>query len=52
MYGFHIDADGSYGICNRDNYVILDGNIDNLNIIKEFYPLKQRYISTKLHVIE
>ena len=48
MYGFpYIDADGSYGICNRDNYVILDDNIDNLNIIKEFLSTK-----TALYIYE
>jgi len=48
MYGFpYLDTDGSYGICNRDNYVILDDNIDNLNIIKEFLSTK-----TALYIYE
>ena len=48
MYGFpYLDADGSYGICNRDNYVILDDNIDNLNIVKEFLSTK-----TALYIYE
>ena len=48
MYGFpYLDTDGSYGICNRDNYVILDDNIDNLNIVKEFLSTK-----TALYIYE
>ncbi len=48
MYGFpYLDPEGKYGICNRDNYVILDNNIDNLNIIKEFLSTK-----TALYIYE
>lgn len=47
MYGFpYLDKEGSYGICNRDNYVIMD-NMDNLNIIKEFLSTK-----TALYIYE
>ena len=47
MYGFpYLDTEGIYGICNRDNYVILN-NIDNLNIIKEFLSTK-----TALYIYE
>tara|TARA_B110000483_G_scaffold3711_1_gene4383 strand:- start:12282 stop:13670 length:1389 start_codon:yes stop_codon:yes gene_type:complete len=48
MYGFpYIDMTGSYGICNRDNYVILDNNINNLQIICEFLSTK-----TALYIYE
>ena len=48
MYGFpYIDKTGIYGICNRDNYVILDNNINNLQIICEFLSTK-----TALYIYE
>lgn len=48
MYGFpYIDTTGSYGICNRDNYVILDNNVNNLQIICEFLSTK-----TALYIYE
>lgn len=41
MYGFpFLDASGIYGISNRDNYVILRENVDELKKIKEFLSTK------------
>jgi len=37
MYGFpYIDREGKYGICTRDNYIIKDKTIQELELIKEF----------------
>lgn len=37
MYGFpYIDKEGSYGICSRDNYVIINKELKELELIKEF----------------
>lgn len=37
MYGFpYIDRDGGYGISSRDNYIIINKTIDELELIKEF----------------
>ncbi len=37
MYGFpYIDKDGSYGICSRDNYVIINRDLKEMELIKEF----------------
>ena len=37
MYGFpYIDRDGSYGISSRDNYIIINKSIKELELIKEF----------------
>ena len=37
MYGFpYIDTSGCFGICNRDNYVIINKEIKELELIKEF----------------
>lgn len=37
MYGFpYVDKDGTYGICSRDNYIIKNKTIKELEIIKEF----------------
>jgi hypothetical protein len=42
MYGFpYIDREGKYGICSRDNYVIKDKSINELELIKY-------YLSTEL----
>lgn len=41
MYGFpFIDYSGCYGISNRDNYVYLSENNDELKKIKEFFSTK------------
>jgi hypothetical protein len=37
MYGFpYIDKDGSFGICARDNYIILNKEIKEMELMKEF----------------
>jgi hypothetical protein len=37
MYGFpYIDKEGSYGICSRDNYVIINKELKEMELIKEF----------------
>ena len=37
MYGFpYIDTSGCFGICNRDNYVIINKEIKELELIKDF----------------
>ena len=37
MYGFpYLDADGTYGISNRDNYIIINKSIKELKQLKEF----------------
>jgi hypothetical protein len=37
MYGFpYIDKDGSYGISSRDNYIIINKSINDLELIKSF----------------
>lgn len=37
MYGFpYIDKEGSYGISSRDNYIIKNKSIDEMELIKEF----------------
>ena len=43
MYGFpFIDYSGNYGICNRDNYVILkeDKTIEELELLRDFFSTK------------
>lgn len=41
MYGFpFLDAEGIYGISNRDNYVIIGKTIDELKHLKEFLSTK------------
>ena len=36
MYGFpFLDSNGTYGICNRDNYIIID-TLKNLNKLYKF----------------
>lgn len=41
MYGFpYVDDSGTFGISNRDNYVIVDKNVENLEILKEFFSTK------------
>ena len=38
MYGFpYIDADGSYGISNRDNYVIVGHSLEDLETLRQFF---------------
>lgn len=37
MYGFpFLDKEGTYGICNRDNYVITSNNLHDLDIILHY----------------
>lgn len=37
MYGFpYLDYEGKYGICTRDNYIIKNKSIKELELIKEF----------------
>ena len=57
MYGFpYLDAEGKYGISNRDNYVILSSRANNNNNNKTIGELKQlqAFLSTKfaLYVYE
>ena len=41
MYGFpYLDGNGTYGISNRDNYVISGYTIKDLNKIKDFLSSK------------
>lgn len=41
MYGFpYLDKDGEYGISNRDNYVIIKNNIEDLKKIQSFLSTK------------
>ena len=41
MYGFpYLDISGEYGISNRDNYVIIKDNIDDLIKIQKFLSTK------------
>jgi hypothetical protein len=41
MYGFpFIDVDGIYGISNRDNYVILNKSLRDMNVLKLFLSTK------------
>jgi hypothetical protein len=48
MYGFpFIDYDGNFGISNRDNYVITNRPIEELELIKEFLSTK-----TALYIFE
>jgi hypothetical protein len=48
MYGFpFIDLDGKYGISNRDNYVFVERNEEDLRIICEFLSTK-----TALYIYE
>lgn len=38
MYGFpYIDATGSYGISNRDNYVIVGRSLEHLEILRQLF---------------
>lgn len=38
MYGFpYIDKNGIYGISNRDNYIIKNNELEELEIIKDFF---------------
>jgi hypothetical protein len=37
MYGFpYVDKEGEYGICARDNYIIKDKSVEELELINEF----------------
>ena len=48
MYGFpYLDIEGKFGISNRDNYVITNRPIEELEIIKEFLSTK-----TALYIFE
>ena len=48
MYGFpYLDIDGEYGISNRDNYVIIKENIEDLIKIQKFLSTK-----TALYIFE
>ena len=41
MYGFpYIDVSGTYGISNRDNYIILNRPLEELFILKAFFSTK------------
>tara|TARA_B100000902_G_scaffold222214_1_gene211142 strand:+ start:84 stop:1472 length:1389 start_codon:yes stop_codon:yes gene_type:complete len=41
MYGFpYIDMSGEFGISNRDNYVIVDRPLEELEILREFFATK------------
>ena len=41
MYGFpYVDELGEFGISNRDNYVIVERNIEELNILRDFFSTK------------
>lgn len=41
MYGFpYLDAAGSFGISNRDNYVITDRSIEELEMLRDFLATK------------
>ena len=54
MYGFpYLDADGKYGISNRDNYLILSSHNNNNKTIEDLKQL-QAFLSTKfaLYVYE
>ena len=41
MYGFpYLDAEGEYGISNRDNYVIIGKTVEELKRLKAFFSTK------------
>ena len=41
MYGFpYLDELGRFGISNRDNYVIVERNIEELKILRDFFSTK------------
>ena len=41
MYGFpYLDKDGTYGISARDNYIIKNYSVENLQLISEFLSTK------------
>jgi hypothetical protein len=41
MYGFpYVDVSGNYGISNRDNYIILNRSLNELNRLKDFFSTK------------
>jgi len=41
MYGFpYLDKEGKYGISNRDNYIIIDKPLSELNKLKDFLSTK------------
>jgi hypothetical protein len=41
MYGFpYIDSSGIYGISNRDNYIIKNKSLNELNRLKDFFSTK------------
>ena len=41
MYGFpYLDKEGKYGISNRDNYIIIDKSLSELNKLKDFLSTK------------
>ena len=45
MYGFpYVDCTGNLGIANRDKYIILDKNKDEMNKIAEFLSTKSSLI--------
>ena len=48
MYGFpYLDEKGVLGISNRDNYVIVERNIEDLKILRDFFSTK-----TALYIFE
>ena len=48
MYGFpYVDELGEFGISNRDNYVIVERNIEELKILRDFFSTK-----TALYIFE
>tara|TARA_Y100000389_G_scaffold45802_1_gene40675 strand:+ start:72 stop:1466 length:1395 start_codon:yes stop_codon:yes gene_type:complete len=48
MYGFpYVDELGEFGISNRDNYVIVERNVEELKILREFFSTK-----TALYIFE
>ena len=48
MYGFpYLDESGEFGISNRDNYVIVERNIEELKILRDFFSTK-----TALYIFE
>jgi hypothetical protein len=41
MYGFpYLDAEGKYGVSNRDNYIIIKENINDLLKLQKFLSTK------------
>ena len=46
MYASYLDISGNYGISNRDNYVIIKDNLNDLIKIQKFSQI-QRYTYLK-----